>query len=198
MTDWQKMYEDKCTPWDRGAPSPGLVDWLQGNRMPGRVLVPGCGHGNDLIALAASGAEEVTGLDLAPGAIAEAAQRTAGLANVRLLTGDLFTLGPGALRGQFDWVFEHTCFCAIDPSMRAAYVHAVAGALKPGGHLLAMFYLEPWEEGEDQNQGPPFRSEVPALDALFADRFELLDSAVPASAYSGREGRELLRLLRRR
>lgn len=198
MTDWQKYYEENNTPWDRGGPSPALVDWLKTGRMSGRVLVPGCGHGNDLIALAASGAGEVVGLDIAPGAIAAAAERTSGLHGVSLLAGDLFVLGAGELKASFDWVFEHTCFCAIDPARRPDYVRAVASLLKPGGHLLAVFYLEPWEAGEDPLQGPPFRSEVPALDALFGADFELLESAVPASAYPGREGRELLRLLRKR
>ena len=198
MTDWQKMYEDGVTPWDRGGPCPPLMEWLETGRLHGRVLVPGCGHGHDLVALAQSGAAHITGLDIAPGAIAAAQEKTAGLENVELITGDLFALGAGALRGQFDWVFEHTCFCAINPALRPDYVQAVASALKPGGHLLAVFYLEPWDEGEDPNQGPPFRSEVPALDAQFSGAFELVTSRVPTVAYPGREGKELLRLLRRR
>ena len=108
MTDWQKLYEEKNTPWDRGAASPVLIDWLGSHRMPGAILVPGCGPGNDLLALATSGAEKVVGLDIAAGAIAIAAERTRGMDGVSLVTGDLFTLDHGSLRCRFDWVFEHT------------------------------------------------------------------------------------------
>jgi hypothetical protein len=69
--------------------------------------------------------------------------------------------------------------------------------LQPGGNLLAIFYLRPWDEGEDQAQGPPFKSDIDELDRRFGPSFTLLESYVPDVSYSGREGRELLRLLRR-
>jgi len=37
----------------------------------------------------------------------------------------------------FDWIFEHTLFCAIDPSERELYVKAVLRWLKPGA-LIAI------------------------------------------------------------
>ena len=198
MTDWQQHYETGDTPWDRGGPSPPLVQWLAGHRLHGSVLVPGCGHGNDLVALAAGGAEQVTGLDLAPGAVTAAEARTADLPNVTVKLGDLFVFCGGEGRGVFDWVFEHTCFCAIDRSLRGDYVNAVAAALKPGGCLLAVFYLQPWKPEEDQSQGPPFGTSVEELDERFGPHFTTVESYVPDVSYSGREGRELLRLLRRR
>lgn len=198
MTDWQSHYERNETPWDRGGPSPALLDWLAEHRMSGRVLVPGCGHGHDLTALAGSGAGEVHGLDIAPGAVALAQERTAGLAGVVVELGDLFALPDTTPAGGYEWMFEHTCFCAIPRERRDDYVRAAAHALRPGGHLLAVFYLRPWDEGEDQDQGPPFRSEVEELDARFAPYFEAITSAVPQRAYAGREGKELLRLLRRK
>jgi methyl halide transferase len=198
MTDWQSLYERGETPWNRGGPSPALLDWLAHHRMSGRVLVPGCGHGHDLTVLAGSGAEEILGLDIAPDAVVLARQRTAHLMGVRVEEGDYFTL-PGTLpEGAFDWQFEHTCFCAIPRELRDNYVRSAAHVLKPGGHLLAVFYLRPWDESEDQDQGPPFGSSTEELDARFAPYFETLTSRVPASAYPGREGKELLRLLRRK
>lgn len=197
MTDWQHHYETGDTPWDRGGPSPPLVQWLAGHRLHGSVLVPGCGHGHDLVPLAASGAEQVTGLDFAPGAVSAASERTAALPNVSVRLGDLFVFGCGEGKGMFDWVFEHTCFCAIDPARRDDYVQAVAAALKPGGRLLAVFYLRPWDEGEDPNDGPPFGTSLTELDQRFASHFTVLESYVPDVSYSGREGKELLRVLQR-
>ena len=166
--------------------------------MQGNVLVPGCGHGHDLVALAGSGADSVTGLDIAPGGVTAARERTAHLGNVRVELGDLFAWCHGEGRGMFDWVFEHTCFCAIPREMRDSYVSAIADALKPGGYMLAIFYLKPWDDGEDQMQGPPFGCSADELDERFGAQFELLESAVPGVSYTGREGKELLRLLRRR
>lgn len=191
-TDWESMYQSSETPWDKGAPSPGLVDFLAENAITGRVLVPGCGFGHDVRALVAGGAE-VLGIDIAPSAI-EASTKIPPAGGERYELADLFHLPPH-LRGSFDWVWEHTCFCAIDPSQRAAYVEAVAGALKPGGYLLAVFYLDPGQSGPDE--GPPFEVSIAELDRLFFPRFKMEREWLPARAYPGREGREWLRLLQR-
>lgn len=189
-TDWEMQYQKGETPWEKGAPTPGLVDFLATEPIRGRVLVPGCGFGHDVRALAAT-ADEVTGLDLAPSAV-EAAERLPKVGTERYVAGDLFAL-PREMRGAFDWVFEHTCFCAIDPARRPAYVEAVAGALKPDGRLLAVFYLDPGNHSREE--GPPFEVSVAELDRLFLPRFTLLREWLPLRAYPGREGREWMRLM---
>jgi len=192
-TEWQQRYETNDTPWEKGAPHPGLVEFLKKSPVRGRVLVPGCGTGHDVRALAAT-ADEVVGVDIAPGAIAAAKQHPE-VGGERFLVADLFAL-PAGMRGAFDWVFEHTCFCAIDPAQRGNYVRAVASALVPGGHLLAIFFLNPdMDPGE---QGPPFGVTPGELAELFGEGFELLGEWEPAGTYKGREGRERFRLLRKR
>jgi SAM-dependent methyltransferase len=188
--DWETRYQSGDTPWEKGAPSPGLVDWLAANQISGRVLVPGCGSGHDARVLAARGAH-VIGIDIAPSAIrtASAFQRAA---DEQYILADLFNL-PVEYLGAFDWVFEHTCFCAIDPALRPDYVSAVARTLKHGGHLLAVFYMTP-----DSDDGPPWGATKLELDALFNPHFDLLAEWVPVRAYTGREDRELMRLLRRK
>ena len=199
-TDWESCYRAGETPWDKGAPAPPLLEWLAqpDHRFEGVVLVPGCGLGHDVRAIASTGqAREIVGLDISPAALALARQQPPA-GGETYAEADLFNLPP-AFRGRFDWVFEHTCFCAIDPARRADYVRAVAGALKPGGHLLAIFYLNPWSGGErpPPGGGPPFPASVAELDGLFAGHFESLETAVPTRTYPGREGRELLRVLRK-
>ena len=192
-TDWESKYQASETPWDKGGPSPGLIDFLAENPVAGRVLVPGCGFGHDVRALAAEGAE-VIGIDIAPSAV-EGAAKVPPAGRERYEVADLFALPPH-LRGSCDWVWEHTCFCAIDPAQRPAYVEAVADALVPGGHLLAIFYLDPGQDGPDE--GPPFEVSIAELDRLFLPRFELVREWLPARAYPNREGREWLRLMTRR
>ena len=177
-------------PWEKGGPSPGLVDFLASEPVRGRVLVPGCGFGHDVRALAAT-AEEVVGIDLAPSAV-KGAQAFPKAGAERYEIADLFALPPHQ-RGSFDWVWEHTCFCAIDPAQRAAYVDAVAGALRPGGRLLAVFYLDPGNNSPDE--GPPFEVSIAELDRLFLPRFTLVREWLPHRAYPGRENREWMRVL---
>lgn len=190
-TDWEARYRSGDTPWDKGGPHPELVAFLSRTPVAGRVLVPGCGPGHDVRALAAT-ADEVVGIDVAASAL-KVARSYPSVGGEKYLLADLFAL-PEQLRRDFDLVWEHTCFCAIDPDQRTAYVDAVAGALKPGGTLLAVFYLDPGNSSPDE--GPPFEVSVAELDRLFSPRFELLREWLPEKTYPGREGREWMRLLR--
>jgi SAM-dependent methyltransferase len=192
-TDWEDHYLRGETPWDKNGPSPGLLDFLAVEPVRGRVLVPGCGLGHDVRALATT-ADEVLGIDIAPSAVA-AAQLIPPVGGERYEHADLFALPPH-LRGSFDWVWEHTCFCAIDPSQRAAYVEAVASALRPGGRLLAVFYLDPGNSSP--GEGPPFEVSIAELDRLFLTDFALVREWLPQRAYAGREGREWMRVMIRR
>jgi SAM-dependent methyltransferase len=190
MTDWNQRYVEGDTPWDKGAAHPVLADMLTHGALSGRVLVPGCGTGHDVRELARRGLD-VVGLDVAEQAVARAKAHPAVRGETYVL-GDLFDL-PAELRGAFDGVFEHTCFCAIDPAWRAEYVAAVASALKSGGRLLAVFYADPGNDGE----GPPFGCTKAELDGLFGRDFSLIAEHEGFATYEHREGRELLRLFGR-
>ncbi len=64
-------------PWDKGAPSPGLVDFLGAHPglARGSVCVPGCGTGHDVRTWARAGFGAF-GYDIAPSAIRLAAEAT--------------------------------------------------------------------------------------------------------------------------
>ena len=178
--DWIKAYEEDDTPWDKGYASPPLVDFLARQLVSGRVLVPGCGTGHDVRALAAQGAE-VIGMDIAPGAIRKAATfPLAGREDYEL--GDFLNLSAKHV-GAFDWVVEHTCLCALDPSQRKMYASAVQQALKPGGEYLAVFFRE---VSDYQGDGPPHPISREETGALFGDAFERVESFVPQKTYPSR------------
>jgi methyl halide transferase len=197
--DWEQRYQTGDTPWEKGAAAPPLLEWL-GSRgaLHGKVLVPGCGTGHDVRAIAAaSPTAQVVGLDIAASALVEARRFPSGGRETYQL-GDLFDL-PIELTNWFEWVFEHTCFCVIEPRYRPDYVHAITRALLPEGALLAIFFLNPWDPGETpEGGGPPFAVTREELDRLFGSRFELLEEFKPRTAYPGREGREIVRLLRKK
>jgi len=180
---WEHRYQTGETNWEKGAPSPGLVDFLTSHSDLPRstVLVPGCGTGHDVRAFAAAGFE-ATGLDFAPSAVALAKERTqaAGL-RAKFCRKDFLR---AKLRRRFDWLFEHTCFCAINPADRDAYVRAVLRWLKLDGQFLAIHYMIPSEGPE-----PPFGVTRRELWERFSPHFELLAEWTPRS-YPNRVGLE--------
>src|SRR5437867_12580906 len=138
--DWETRYLTGDTPWEKGEASPGLVDFLAARTdlTRGSVAVPGCGTGHDARAWASAGFE-TWGFDLAPSAVRISRERTeaAGL-TASFGQSDFLADPPPKL---FDWVFEHTLYCAIDPARRADYVQAVTRWLEPGGQFLAVHYM---------------------------------------------------------
>ena len=193
--EWQRRYEENDTPWDKGAAAPALVNFLSEGQIAGRVLVPGCGRGHDARALAVEPQITVVGLDISPTAVAQARELSAQLPStqeISFVEGDFFNL-PVNLRRSFDWIVEHTCFCAIEPSQRADYVLAASSALRTDGKLFAIFYINP-----NTDSGPPFAVTKEELSALFDPHFSLVEEWVPKQAFPGRENRELVRILQKR
>lgn len=179
---WEHCYQTNDMPWEKGAPSPGLVDFLAAhpNLKRGTVCVPGCGTGHDVREFATAGFAAF-GFDLAPSAIAQAEDKTkaAGLAAKFQLADFLHDEPPQ----KFDWLFEHTLFCAIQPSERDDYVRAVLRWLKPGGNYLAVNYFDC---GPD---GPPFPTARAEQMERFSPHFDLLAEWMPRS-YPNRKGKE--------
>jgi SAM-dependent methyltransferase len=190
--DWDTCYQKGEVPWDKGAPSPALKQYLERHVVRGRALVPGCGRGHE-VALAVEHGLDATGLDIAPTATAEARALYPHLAE-RFVTGNLFD-PPAEMRGAFDVVLEHTCMSALPPSLRAEYRRGIDLTLRPGGLLIGVWYIDP--DLDPGQEGPPFPFSVAALTALFSDGYEILEDYVPDVAFEGREGRERLRVLRR-
>ena len=181
---WEERYQASDMPWDKGEASPGLVDFLATHPEleRGTVCLPGCGTGHDVRAWAKADFH-ATGYDIAPSAVRLGRERTgeAGL-RARFELGDFLKDFPPWL---FDWVFEHTLFCAIDPRDRDDYVEAVLRWLKPGANYLAVHYLIP------DTDGPPFGTTREELMKRFSPRFDLLAEWVPRS-YPNRTGLELM------
>jgi cyclopropane fatty-acyl-phospholipid synthase-like methyltransferase len=179
---WEERYQTRDMPWEKGAPSPGLVDFLATHRelVGGTVCVPGGGTGHDACEWAKAGFR-VYGYDLAPSAIRLSAERAHDLGlRAEFRQADFLRDDPPF---AFDWVFEHTLFCAIQPEERDLYRRAVLRWLKPGGNYLAVNYLIP------DKDGPPFGTTRDEVVRRFSPYFHLEDDWVPRS-YANRTGLE--------
>lgn len=117
-----------------------------------RVLELGCGDGGNLLPMAYALPEsEFTGIDLAPGAVAEAraAADAIGLRNTRLIVQDLRELSGKS--GEFDYIIAHGLYSWVPDHVREhllsicreclapAGVALISYNCYPGGHLRQMF-----------------------------------------------------------
>lgn len=169
--NWSARYAAADTPWDNGAPHPELSLRLQDGRLAppiegARVFVPGAGRGHDAIALARRG-WVVTAADIVESLVDEVAPQLEKLGGT-FVVGDALKIGGTQ---EFDLIWDHTFFCAIQPRDRMAWGQQAARILKPAGHYAALVFPvgKPIEEG-----GPPFgmscEALMEALGPLFRER----------------------------
>lgn len=163
MDFWEQRYREGTTPWDRQAPSPALCAWIaDGTLTEGRILVPGCGRGHEVVELARHGFE-VTGIDIAPSAVRDARQALGTLPAAVLEANILEWQAPAT----FDAVYEQTCLCTLPPKLWPGYEAQLHKWLRPGGMLLAAF-VQTGQEG-----GPPYHCGLDEMRSLFAaDRWD--------------------------
>lgn len=198
MTDWDERYQAGNMPWEKGQAAPPLVELLSKIEPEiwgaGPVLVPGCGYGHDVRKLAEELGVPAVGVDISATAV-ERAREFPRVGRELYEKGDF--LDPAWREGrEFSAIWEHTCFCAIDPGDRGRYAEAAGACLAEGGLLAGVFFLTPFDPGEEQ-QGPPFGVTVTELDAWFLPFFERVDSWVPCRSFPGREEREWIGLFRK-
>lgn len=187
--DWQERYQTEDTPWDKGKPAPGLVDWLKIQTLDPetRVLVPGCGRGHDASAWATAGFE-TTGLDLADLALTDARKKYDSLPNLAFFPGNFLDEKP---QEPYDLIFEHTLYCAIDPDRREEYARSLLNWLKPGGYFLAIHFIFPLDE-----DGPPFGASREEIINRFDPELKLIEDWKPRH-FDGRKNEEWMFLWQR-
>jgi SAM-dependent methyltransferase len=192
--DWREAWKTGVTPWDAGASPPSLRGLLARGVVPsGRVLVPGCGTGYDLATLARED-REIVGIDLSEDA------RAAFLTGHPDLPGsviyevtDFFSYAPAE---GFDFVWDYTFFCALDPDQRSSWAETMTRLVKPGGVLATLLF--PFEDPISGTAGPPWPINTELVRGHVQSAFLELEAAEVESSHSGREGKERLALWRRR
>jgi len=185
--DWNQAYVDGNTPWDKGMPSPVIEDLLSEIPPDAYMIVPGCGTGNDIVALLRTNPKSVMGIDIAPEAITLLHRRFADNPVVHPFLGD-FMQHAAENPATADVIIEHTCFCAIPIAMRSAYATACANILRSGGKLLGAFYWMP-RDTDDITIGPPFQTSEDELRDLFSAMFDV-ELSVATVGFPERLGRE--------
>ncbi|KAH7119371.1 S-adenosyl-L-methionine-dependent methyltransferase [Dactylonectria estremocensis] len=165
---WTELWDtDQSDLWDRGKPSPALIEFIESkpqvlanisNKYRPKALVPGCGKGYDVVALALHGFDAyglevsdkgaVTARQYAASELAEPSEYnyhdldtwpTGDAGGVTIVAGDFFQKGwePHGLKG-FDLIYDYTFLCALHPSLRQAWARRMHELLSPGGVLICL------------------------------------------------------------
>jgi cyclopropane fatty-acyl-phospholipid synthase-like methyltransferase len=161
--DWDDSYTQAAPPpWDIGRPQRVFVRLADEGRLSGHVLDSGCGTGEHAL-LAASHGADVTGVDLAPTAIARARAKAAerGL-EARFEVADALDLEH--LGRTFDTIIDSGVFHVFDDEDRATYVASLATVLRAGG----VCYLMCFSDRQPGDWGPR-RVRPDELRAAFSD-----------------------------
>lgn len=191
---WEERWQGSNTPWDAGAPSPAVV--AVADSLPlGRALVPGCGAGHDVFALA-NEERHVTGLDLAPSVqpAFEAQRKKLGVSSgwVRLAIGDFFADEWRDDSEPYDLVWDYTFLCAIDLDQRRAWAERMASLIRPEGTLAALLF--PVIDAPSDYEGPPWPIDPDAIVGLLDGPFRLESLERMSQSHPEREGKEWLGL----
>lgn len=165
--NWTEAWKEGKTGWDLGGPTPALSDLLENTpsdvSLPssGSGLVPGCGAGYDVVALAqALPGVHVRGMDLADVAKEKFESYLASTSpapeNAGYLVGDFFgAVENGVLdAGSMDLIYDYTFLCAIEPEMRESWADTMASLLKPAPESRLVVLVFPTSPKEGQNPPP--------------------------------------------
>lgn len=164
-SNWDTLWQQKTTPWDRSIPNPALIDALHEKSSilspssPSettrrkKALVPGCGRGYDVLLFASHG-YDAYGLDISATAVEACKQldseqgnddakyplkdttTTRGARN--FLVVDFFRddLSSYTNGEGFDVIYDYTFLCAIPPELRPQWSKRMSDLLAPNGSLI--------------------------------------------------------------
>ncbi|OJJ87926.1 uncharacterized protein ASPGLDRAFT_164579 [Aspergillus glaucus CBS 516.65] len=177
---WSNLWDtDESDMWDRGKPSPALIDLLEqkadalsaitpdGKRKS--ALVPGCGKGYDVVMLALHGFD-VVGLEVSATGVTVAKEYASNelskpqeynfgaswvdtqRGSVSFIEGDFFK-SDWEQEKKYDLIYDYTFLCALPPVLRSRWASRMADLLTPGGMLICLefpLYKDP------KLPGPPW------------------------------------------
>lgn len=185
---WNDIYQSGEAGWELGEPAQPLQSLAAQLKLArSKVLVLCAGSGHDAAFFAKAG-HMVTAVDMSAEAVDRMAKNYGDLKGMEFVKSDIFRLEdhPEIVPQSYDLVFEHTCFCAINPERRQELVRTWDKYLKPGGHLLGVFFVM------DKRTGPPFGATEWELRERLRKKFDFLYWTRWRHSIERRKNRELV------
>jgi SAM-dependent methyltransferase len=184
---WDLRYEARFAPWDAGRVPARFARFVAQAR-PGKALVPGCGSGHEVRALAQAG-WDVLGIDFSAEAVATA-RAALGPHAERVAQADFFA--PLA-QAPFDLIYERAFLCALPRRLWPDWARRVAEVTARGGLLAGYFFIAPGD------RGPPFPlNDAGELEALLRPAFERIEDEPVEDSIAVFAGHERWQAWRRR
>ena len=179
---WEERYGNNETGWDIGGPSTPLKEFIDqlGNKDL-RILIPGAGRAYEAEYAHRQGFSNVHVIDLTDAPYKDLLLRYPDFPKENLLVGDLFDHEE-----RYDVILEQTCFCALAPALRPAYVERMHRMLNPGGKLVGVLFDDPLN-----TEHPPFGGDRDTYLALFRKHFPDVLMEPCRNSIPPRAGREL-------
>ena len=151
MAGWEKMWSSNGglqpgQAFDASKPLPFISTMFEMDLIPkGKGIVPGCGRGYAPRALSYGG-RHCIGLDIAPTAVAAAKEYLKSNppsdtnSKVEFKHGSFFEYKDNDGDNSFDFAYDYTFLCALQPDMREQWASTYARLLKPDGVLMTVVF----------------------------------------------------------
>lgn len=179
---WNNLYLEGDTGWNIGYPSTPIKNYIdQLTDKSITILIPGCGNGYEGEYAFNNGFKNVYFADYSEEPLRNIKERIPNIPDSQLIQDDFFNL-----TGMYDLIFEQTFFCALNKSLRKAYVTKMHDLLKPGGRLVGVMFGVP--KNEDH---PPFGGSVDEYKQLFSPSFKIQTLEPCYNSIPPRQGQEL-------
>lgn len=226
VTPWETMHQGEVQAGLQWAceMEPSLAEMLPRNDRQAKVLVPGCGRGQDVVYFALQRGLHAIGIDISETAVEKAQAYVAQRAeqakdeqatqvirqHAQVVQADY--LDPNSQTGPHrspllqgaDVVYDFTFLCALPPSLRGQWVDANHAALRSGGLLFCIVYPIPAASGMtpdgnpvDPNVGPPYPLNKDLYRELLQSRFTLAFEGIPANLPEDMKGRQEVMIWRK-
>jgi SAM-dependent methyltransferase len=177
---WDERYRTGQTGWDIGYVSPPLkayFDTLTDKNL--RILIPGGGNSYEASYLIERGFKNVTVVDISETVCRQLTEKYAPQ-GLKVVCTDFFEHS-----GTYELIVEQTFFCALNPSLRPAYLQKMRELLAADGRLAGLLF------NREFVGGPPFGGSVAEYRALFQEAdFQITVDLTPDSIPQ-RQGSEL-------
>ena len=181
---WDNLYLENSAKWDLGKSTPILKHHLNHNKIIGDVCVLGCGNGHDVIELSNNNLT-VYAVDFSIEAINNLKNKIPQESKIKTLHMDIFDLSK-KYKNKFNFIFEYTCYCAIDPKKREEYFDLVYSILRPNGILFGIFL----PLGKEDVGGPPFSVSIDEILNYTSGRFKIFKNFFSSKSIEPRKGSE--------
>lgn len=179
---WAAQYQANNTYWNAGAittPLQEYFDQLEDKSI--KILIPGVGHGHELLYLYRNGFTDVTAVDITREALQKIREVEPNFPSDSLVHADFFEHSE-----TYDLIVEQTFFCSLQPELRAAYVTKIDHLLKPKGKLVGLLFDFCFTEA-----GPPFGGSYQEYQELFSKALSIRTMERAYNSIKPRQGREL-------